>query len=87
MARAMPSVPERRLPPGVPVPTGHELLVLVLAWGQKMLAAETHAQYLERREQFIYLLTIAEKDAYCAPILISHVQSILDEESRIFHSA
>ena len=83
----MSDFPAKRPPLTPPVVTGRELLALVLYTGQAMLASETREQYLVRKDKFIYLLTIAEHDAYCAPILIAHVQTILDEESRIFHSA
>lgn len=66
-----------------PVVTGAELLALVMKAGRSMLAAEDHDQYLERREEFISLLKIAEHDNYCVPILIPAVQDILDEESRM----
>lgn len=87
----MPDQPDRfRQPERVrermpPVPTGPVLLALVLRTGHEMLAAETHAEYVKRHEGFIYLLTIAERDLYCAPILISYVQDILDDESKMFH--
>lgn len=78
------TLPQRQPRREPPVPTGPELLALVLRSGNAMLAAETHAVYLDKREKFIYLLTIAEHDQYCIERLIPAVQGILDAESQMF---
>lgn len=71
----------KRLAGGV-VPTGPALLALVKVVGQMMLDEKDHAKYLEHREFYLELLVFAERDDYCAPILVPIVQQVLDEESQ-----
>lgn len=78
-------LPARFQPPPPPSPTGWALLTLVRKQGfltQHVRAHGSHEQYLKELDTYIGLLQIAERDAICAPILITEVQTVLDEEAR-----
>ena len=67
---------------GVLTPTGWELLALVKFQGDYMMKQPTHEAYLVERDAYLDLLVLAERDAICAPILITAAQRALDEDVR-----
>lgn len=70
-------------------PTGWQLLELVRWQGDRMLFQLKHGtpeQYRAEKQFYIELLELAEKDPICAPILIQHVQAVLDEESILYRA-
>lgn len=81
----MSDLPVRRGPPGIAVPTGPALLALVRAQQVVVLAARQEGRledYKQERDFYIFLLSIAQNDTYCAPILITEAQTVFDEEHR-----
>ena len=65
-------------------PTGWALLQLVIKQGDRMLWHRRHGRhedYLEEKAFYLELLEIAQSDVICAPILINHVQRVLDAEA------
>lgn len=71
---------------GTLTPTGLALLRLVQIQGDRMLAQTVREDYKREKEVYLELLVLAERDAVAGPILIAHVQRILDEESQLFHN-